>query len=274
MKQTMINYGKHLIGLALLAAVSAPALAQTPPPDDGFYKYETHKGAKPVPLPEVNKNNIKFYKRVYKDIDLSNPKNGFFAVQGESLIEVIMEGIEEGKITAYSPASTKEDPTGDGFTTPITYREAMGTLTDSVLVPIFDEEGNQVDAVMKMNDFSPATVTAFRIKEDIFFDKQRSRIEHRIIGIAPLKKVDAGDELMNKTPAFWLYFPDCRDVFVTKVVSDPQRNIDNMSFDNIFLQQRFEAEIVKEAGPDEMRVTKPKQIEKEIEEYKEETWKY
>lgn len=260
-----------LLAILLLAAAGATAQA---PPVDGFYKYEVHKNAKPIPLPEVNKNNINFYKRVYKDIDLTHPKNGLFTIPGATLIEIIMKGIEEGKITAYSAASTPQNPTGDAFTEPLTYQQAMGTMTDSVLVPIFDDEGNQVDAVMKMNDFNPAAITKFRVKEDIFYDKQRSRIETRIIGLAPLHRVEAAGELLNEQPTFWLYFPDCRDVFVTVSVSDQTQDIQNMNFDDIFLQQRFHTTIVKEASPTNEKAENPNEIEEEIKDYKKETWEY
>lgn len=267
---------KLIIAIAISTTISNIARAQAPDstPVDGYYKYDAFKGAKPVPLPKVNMNSVRFFKRVYRDIDLQDPKNGILIVPGESLIEVILEAVKEGKLTAYSAASTKENPTGDAFTTPLTPEQAMSMLTDSVLVPSFDSMGNQTGAEMKLNDFNPASVTKFRIKEDIFYDNQRSRIETRIVGLAPLKKVEVEGELLNEQPVFWLHYPQSRKVFVTKEVSDPQRNIFNTSFDDVFIQRSFASKIVKEANPLEEKTQTPDQIEKQIAEYQKETWQY
>ncbi len=262
---------------ALLLIAANTTFAQTDTtqtPVDGYYKYEVYKEAKPIPLPKIDMNNVRFYKRVYKDIDLADSTNSIFITPGASLIEIVLEGIKAGAITPYDATSTKENPTGDAFTKPLTYDQAMATLTDSVLVPVFDEEGNQVSAQMMMNEFNPAVVTKFRIKEDIFYDNQRSRIETRIVGLAPLRRIDVANEMVLEQPAFWLYYPQCRQYFVTKEVSDPQRDIYNVSLDDIFIQQSFASNIVKEANPADEKAKDPEKIEQEITEYKKKTWKY
>lgn len=241
---------------------------------DGYYNYDAFKDAKPIPLPQVNRNNIIFYKRIYRDIDLKDSVNNVFTIPGESLIELIIEGIKDGKLTAFDATSTKDNPTGDVFIHALSPQQAMSTLVDSVLVPYFDNNGNQIGAQMKLNDFNPASITKFRIKEDIFYDNQRSRIETRIIGLAPLKKIEAVGELLNEQPAFWLYFPQCRKVFVTKAAIDPDRNIYNVSFDDIFLQRRFNSSIVKEANYSNEKIDDPQKIEKQIADYKKNVWKY
>jgi gliding motility associated protien GldN len=241
---------------------------------DGYYNYDAFKNAKPIPLPQVNMGNVKFYKRIYRDIDLSDSTNSILAIPGESLMELIADGLKEGKITAFDANSTKDNPTGDAFVLPLSPDQAMATLVDSVLVPSFDSNGNQTGAQMKLNDFNPAMVTKFRIKEDIFYDNQRSRIETRIIGLAPLKKIEATGELLSEQPAFWLYFPQCRKILVTKVVTDPKRNIYNLSFDDVFLQHSFKSTIVKEANPEDEKVDDPAKIEMQIAKYKKDTWKY
>src|SRR5678815_5863735 len=69
------------------------------------------------------------------------------------------------------------------------------------------------DTVIK-RDFAPEKVIQYRLKEDWFFDKQRSVIEVRIIGFAPI--VYATDDKGNvreggeTKPLFWIYFPEAR----------------------------------------------------------------
>ncbi|NGM67186.1 gliding motility protein GldN [Sphingobacterium sp. SGR-19] len=255
-------------------------LMDTIPVTDGFYQANNLEDAVPFAYPKVNMKNIRFYKRVWRDIDLSNEENYIYAIPGASLIEAIMKGINEGKLTPYSP----ED---DSFKTKMTANEGVARFADSVLVPIFDEEGNQIDAQMALNEFNPERVTKFRIKEDIFFDKQRGRLETRIIGVAPLMDISSSAELaesVGSTPAFWLYFPQLRYTLVKVDVSDPDRGLYDMSMDDLFVQRKFASTIIRESSPSAMRqeaqyaenalqqLQEAQQIEDKLEAYKEKLW--
>src|SRR5690606_30795399 len=255
-------------------------LMDTIPVTDGFYQANNLEDAVPFAYPKVNMKNIRFYKRVWRDIDLSNEENYIHAIPGASLIEAIMKGINEGKLTPYSP----ED---DSFKTKMTASEGVARFADSVLVPIFDEEGNQIDAQMALNEFNPERVTKFRVKEDIFFDKQRGRLETRIIGVAPLMDISSSAELaesVGSTPAFWLYFPQLRYTLVKVDVSDPDRGLYDMSMDDLFVQRKFASTIIRESSPSAMRqeaqyaenalqqLQEAQQIEDKLEAYKEKLW--
>lgn len=224
-------------------------LMDTIPETDGFYQANNLEDAVPFAYPKVNMKNIRFYKRVWRDIDLTNEDNFIYAIPGASLMEAIMDAINEGKLTPYSP----ED---DSFQTKLSANEGVARFADSVLVPIFDDEGNQIDAQMTLNEFNPESVTKFRIKEDIFFDKQRGRLETRIIGVAPLMDISSSAELaesVGATPAFWLYFPQLRYALVKVDVSDPDRGLYDMSMDDLFVQRKFASTIVRESSPSAMR---------------------
>lgn len=255
-------------------------LMDTIPVTDGFYQANNLEDAVPFAFPKVNMKNIRFYKRVWRDIDLSNEENYIYAIPGASLIEAIMDGINEGKLTPYSP----ED---DTFQEKMTASQGVSQFADSVLVPIFDDEGNQIDAQMTLNEFNPERITKFRIKEDIFFDKQRGRLETRIIGVAPLMDISSSAELaesIGSTPAFWLYFPQLRYALVKVDVSDPDRGIYDMSMDDLFVQRKFASSIIRESSPSAMRqealyaetegeqIQDARQIEDKLETYKEKLW--
>lgn len=250
--------------------------------DDGFYRLNAHEKAKPYDLPKVDRNNVIFFKRIWRDIDLNDTANYIFVTPGNTLMEALTEGIRKGEIIAFDPVPSDKNPTGDAFTAPLPPGAAFGKLTDSVLVPIFDEMGNEIGSEMKMNDFDPAKVTKFRVKEDIFLDKQRSRIETRIIGLAPLISLNIGDEQLSEQPAFWIYFPQARKVLATKEIVDPKKGIVKQSMDDIFIQHRFSSTIIKESNPGELSINdysedkerESKRIEREIYEYKKNFWKY
>src|SRR5690606_32553546 len=255
-------------------------LMDTIPLRDGFYQANDLSNAVPFAYPKVNLKNVRFYKRIWRDIDLKDEKNYIYATPGASLIEAIMSGIQAGKLTPYSP----ED---DSFKTRMTAREGEARFADSVLVPIFDDEGNQIDAVMTLNEFNPERVTKFRIKEDLFFDKQRGRLETRIIGVAPLMDISTSAELsesVGSTPAFWLYFPQLRYTLVKIDVSDPDRGLYDMSMDDLFVQRKFESKIIRESSPgaqqtelavaEDGQIQDAVEIEDKIENYKKKIWTY
>src|SRR5690606_24318320 len=126
----------------------------------------------------------------------------------------------------------------------------------------------------------------FRIKEDLFFDKQRGRLETRIIGIAPLMDISTSAELaesIGSTPAFWLYFPQLRYILVKMDASDPDKGLYDMSMDDLFVQRKFDSKIIRESSPGGQQSaaldpTKAQQstvqIEDKIEEYKNKLWAY
>lgn len=286
--QQMVNGGDSLASLKLAAEDSLKKFQVQNVPDtsipvDGFYNNTLLATAKPFPYPKVNMINVRFFKRIWRDIDLKDSANAIFTNPGSSLMEVIVDGINNGKITAYDPSATKKNPTGDAFTTRLTPAQAMQRLNDSVLVKLFDSAGNETGSQMVLNDFDPTKVTKFRIKEDIFFDKQRSRIETRIIGLAPVINVNAAGETVSQQPAFWLYFPQCRYLFATKEVADPKKEIYDVSFDDIFIQHNFKSQIVKESNPGQLSIKdyakdnetqEANRIEQQIIEYKKRVWKY
>ncbi|TYP88194.1 gliding motility associated protein GldN [Sphingobacterium allocomposti] len=254
-------------------------LMDTIPTMDGFYQVNNLEDAVPFAYPEVNLKNIRFYKRVWRDIDLKDERNYIYAIPGNSLMEVIMKGIQAGKLTPYSP----ED---DSFKGKLSAKDGMARFADSVLVPIFDDEGNQIDSRMALNEFNPERVTKFRIKEDIFFDKQRGRLETRIIGVAPLMDITTSSELaasVGSTPAFWLYFPQLRYSLVKVDISDPDRGLYDMTMDDLFVQRKFASKIVRESSPGMLQQAKlaeegalqtdnSQELEDKLEAYKKRLW--
>ena len=125
-------------------------------------------------------------------------------------------------------------------------------------------------------------IVGYNIKEDWFFDKQRSVLDRRIIAIAPVVKfgVDLDDDgnstgergdLLLYPPTdqetlhyydgkseilpyegqvedrelFWLYFPHLRNHMVQYYVYNDKSDAQWMSFDDLFWKRQFSAQIYK-----------------------------
>lgn len=282
------------VSAALTPATEDTLPADSLPPMDGFYRNEMYNNAKAFNYPAVESRDVRFYKRVWRDIDINDPKNSLFNTPGATLAETVLEGLRKGKLTAYEPSATNSDST---FAKRINIRNALSRFQDSTMVDQFDSNGNKTGSKMVLNDFNPASITKFRTKEDIYFDKKRSMVVTRIIGIAPLKAIMAAGTSVGEAPVFWLYFPQCRDFFATKDVSDPDRNLYDTSLDDIFVQRKYTSTIVRATGSSNFRTTSQiaaaavpgattadalngdktansKEIEAKIQNFKNKTWNY
>ena len=108
-------------------------------------------------------------------------------------MSVISHGLkDEGGITAYDPGPDGKD---DAF------RARMsGTALSTILA--------------RLDTLDADGVGRFMIKEDWIFDRSRSMMEARIIGLAPMIEVRGElGELRGFRPLFWLYYPECRQLF-------------------------------------------------------------
>jgi len=250
----------------------------TTKPVDGLYRAPLLTRAKPFAFPKENKYDTKFYKRIWRTIDLNDSVNKIFSMPGQTLMALIMDAIKAQKLVAYYD---------EGFTKALTYEKVLRVMSDSVVVPDIDSTGTQFGSHMIYVPFNPDSVTTLEIKEDLYVDKVRGRMITQIIGMSPLKKVkgSTGEYLGDQHP-FYLYFPQCRNVFATKDVYDTQRDVYGLSFDDLFIERDFKSTIVKESNPGDLRIKdkfpndekRQKQesdrIEKEIRDYKNNLWKY
>ncbi len=273
----------HSITDGLVADTSylsyADLVLDTARPVDGFYKQPILRGAKPFAFPNENKFNIKFYKRLWRTIDLTDSVNRIFSSPGNTLMAIILDALKSQKIVAYAD---------EGFTKAFSYAKVLKVLSDSTVVTDLDSlTGDPIGSHLVYVPFNPDSVTKLEIKEDIFVDKVRGRLITRIIGLSPIKRVksSAGDVIGEQHP-FYLYFAQCRNVFASREVFDTQRDIYDMSFDDVFILRNFKTQIVKESNPADLRIKdkypndeeKQKQesdrIERELRNYKKNLWKY
>lgn len=96
-------------------------------------------------------------------------------------------------------------------------------------------------------------IVQYRLKEDWFFDKERSVLDVRIIAMAPVRYGTETDpngkiQVTGLEEMFWLYFPHCRFVFNNYFVYNAKNDAQWMSFDDVFWKRRFNAVAYKESN--------------------------
>jgi gliding motility associated protien GldN len=224
-------------------------------PLDGYFRKSNILSAKVTPYANLREADVVFQKRIWQEIDLREKMNTYMASPKARLIDILMSAIEAGELTAYDPIPTKDDPDGDGFSKPLKPGEAKAKLSDSSLVTRVDTAGNVLSSSRVAGEFNPDSIVRFRIKEDWMFDKQRSVMEPRIIGIAPLikPKVAAGIDA-DLQPAFWIYFPEARQVLATKEAVNRDNDATGLSYDDVFMKRIFTAYVVKQSNNKDERI--------------------
>jgi len=116
-----------------------------------------------------------------------------------------------------------------------------------------DESGNPYeDKVYPPRDtswFKTIDVIQYRVKEDWFFDKERSVLDVRILAIAPVVySKDEQGQIQGMKELFWLYFPHCRFVLNNYFVYNDKNDAQWMSFDDLFWKRRFTSVMYKESN--------------------------
>jgi len=255
-----IIFALILITETLQLSAQAPNLTNDTKPKpvekplDGYYQKVNILNAKVAPYANLRENDVMFSKRVWREIDVRDKMNMIYASPKARLITILTDAIIAGELTAYDASSTKYDVNGDEFNVILKPEQAMAKFADSVLVPIFDTDGNQTGTVVKAGEFNPDSILKFRIKEDWIFDKQRSVFEPRIIGIAPMIRISAAGQSFDEQPAFWIYFPEVRHLLVTKPAVNRNNDAAGLSFDDLFMKRIFASYIVKESNPEDLRI--------------------
>lgn len=253
-------------------------------PLDALYEDEVLTNREPIPLPTIRKADIMWSKRIWREIDFRQKFNQkfYFPLESQanwrSFIIVVLDALKEGKMTAYDISNTDE------LLVPITYKEIVGRQTDSLYqvmrrpYPPYDE----YDTVI-YTEFDPTKVMRLRIKEDWYFDKQRSQMMVRIEALCPVMiKERDGQEVTE--PLFWISYPDSRDVFVQSLVFNDYNSAARLTYDEIFWKRLFDSYVYKEQNVYDRRISQyvtgidalleAERIKTEMFSFEEDLWEY
>jgi gliding motility associated protien GldN len=221
---------------------------------DGVYVREHYPARKAIPYAPLREADVMWSKRIWRVIDINEKINLIFKYPMEanptndrkSLIDILLDGVLEGTLTAYDAS------VDDEFTKQMTKQEIeksiAGHLDSAKIVipdPPYEKDTVELKGKLKKDD-----IVNYRIKEDWFFDKQRSVMDVRIIGICPVRlaRDESGNLKEGFAPLFWIYFPQARPVFAVNEVFNNHNDAERRTWDDIFFKRMFGSYITKESN--------------------------
>ena len=220
---------------------------------DGIYPKEHVINRKPIPYPHVREADVMWAKKVWRIIDLRekinlplyypiNTMDGRF-----SLIQLLLHGIQYEGLTAYNTRFNDEFKVS---MSPEQVLSALGAGVDTTEVR--QDDGTYAPKIIT-KEYKPEEVKQILVKEVWFFDRNYSRLDVRIIGLCPIREfvpdVGEGEEAeVRKSKAFWIYFPEARNLFASNEVFNPRNDAQRRTFDDIFMKRYFGSYITQESN--------------------------
>jgi gliding motility associated protien GldN len=250
----MINF-KNILFLAAFALTAMSLKAQPgvfQPGDyrDGIYDKENSNNRRFIPYTHLREADVTWEKRVWRKLDMREKQNQqlYYPIEAVtsriSLMQLVLKYVLAGQIIAFAD---------EEFLQPYELSAIRNKLViqgDTVDVEEFLPDGSSVmvrkpgvvDSTWIFENF-----TSMDLKEDWFFDKQKSVLEVRILGMG-FNALKPGKEDIGEFPILWTYFPACRPFFAKHEVYNAKNDAERRTFEDIFWKRQFSSVATKETN--------------------------
>jgi gliding motility associated protien GldN len=250
----MINF-KNMLFLAVffltaLNVKAQPGVFQPGDYRDGIYDKENSNNRRFIPYTHLREGDVNWEKRVWRKLDMREKQNQQLYYPTEavtsriSLIQLVLKYILNGQIIAF---------VDEEFLQPYelsAIRNKIVIQGDTVEVEEFMPDGSSVmvrkpgliDSTWIFGNF-----TSLDLKEDWFFDKQKSVLEVRILAMG-FNALKPGKEDIGEFNMFYTYFPACRPFFAKHEVFNAKNDAERRTFEDIFWKRQFSSVATKETN--------------------------
>lgn len=220
---------------------------------DGVYQKEHTVKRRVIPYTSLREGDVMWLKRIWRRIDLREKINYplYYPVapinDRQSMFDVIKDALtKDGTITAYDVGPLGDD---DEFTSPMTVDQVKSLLFRVDTQYTEDIETGEFVPVIQNIELTTTDIKWYELKEEWFFDRQRSVMDVRIIGICPMKeKINDAGESQGPQPLFWIYYPEARHVFANQEVFNRQNDAERRTLEDIIWKRQFGSYITKKTN--------------------------
>ena len=193
-----------------------------------------------MPQQPIREGDISWEKRIQRVIDTREKMNLPFRSRELNLFTTFRTMIENGEITVFSYEDFKAVMTKEDMAKKMSKQDTL-----------YDLNPDTYEEVIKIvqNEINWERIDQYRVKEVWYFDKQRSVMDVRILGIAPLYASDKDIENnITPYPLFWVYYPEARTALSKHRVFNEENDIAPMTWADLFDSRIFSSYIYKRSN--------------------------
>lgn len=218
----------------------------------------------PLAYEHIRVDDAVYRHKIWREIDTREKQNLPFRYKADEnngnqmFISILMKAIQDSAVTVF-------DAIDDRFTTPMTIAQVAEKISGGVeVVDLIDSLGVKYGTKEVVREVNLDSFYKFRIKEEVIFDKESSRLFWRILGIAPLKRVITSQGVdLGESEMFWVYYPDMRPIFAKYEVYNGKNYGARMSWEELFESRMFSGRIIKSTidNPFDMPIKNQKNLQ-------------
>jgi gliding motility associated protien GldN len=203
--------------------------------------------AKVLPYEALREADIPWSKKMWRIIETREKINIAFRNPTRPLFKILIDGINNGQVTAFKDEDFKEMMTNEDVKKQI-FR------VDSI--PYYDPDTYEETIKVTESEINADDIKRYRVKEIWYFDKEASMLKVRILGISPLHEtVDpTTGELKYELPLFWIYYPEVREAFAKETVVSDYNDMFPMTWYDLFENRMFSSYIFKTTNVLDLRL--------------------
>lgn len=282
--------------MMLLALALASMAQQKEPVVSGIYTETLVAQQRPIPYPFLRESDVVWSTCLWKTIDLHERFNQFFYFPNDeflnygkkSLAYILWDAMAADEIPIYEDDDLKVPLDNQVFV-------RRYTKPDTILLEIgYDDDDNEIyQTVIRPKFFDGSEVYRYGLREVWFIGRQDSRMDSRRLALAPMKEVyrqvsgSAEEIYLGMLPLFWVPMqnPQVRNLLARyNAYVDDNNLVNQPSWDNIFVSQRYSAYTTRESNIYDRSITdyitgedalfEAAIIEEKVHEMENEMWEY
>jgi gliding motility associated protien GldN len=261
-------------------------------------------GFNPNSIRPIHETDIMYKKSVWRRMDLNEKQNRPFFAKNNEITKLIIDAVNAGELTPYFTDSTVRRMTKEDFLKNMKFPESAGGLTEEEKALGFTEDdggwgdsgwgdegaGDGGEAEEAVDEyFFPQDVKILEIKEDIIFDKKRSRLYYDIQAITMILPAELFETGIYRPVASFKYkdlVPLFKKYENEAKWFNPQNSREHKDFADAFDLRLFTARLTKVENPEnnyivdiynksqQQGIMASKWLENEIIEYEHDLWEF